>query len=47
MIKKVLKFVDLFFIETKDKIYFLGQYLKDYELLCNYDTLIKTKKFWK
>ena len=46
-LKKVLKFVDLFFKETKDKIYFLRQYLKDYELSCNYDTLIKTKKFWK
>lgn len=46
-LKKVLEFVDLIFDNNIDKIYFLKQYLKEFESYENWNTGLKTKKFLK
>ena len=46
-IEKVLKFVDLFYDNNLDKINFLKQYFKGYELCLKRKELVKTSKFWK
>lgn len=45
-IKKVLEFVDMFYVENIDKLNFLKQYFKNYELTLQKKELIRTKKFW-
>lgn len=45
-IKKVLEFVDMFYEENIDKLNFLKQYFKNYELTLQKKELIRTKKFW-
>lgn len=45
-IKKVVEFVDMFYEKPLDKINFLKQYFKDYELSLKKKELVRTKKFW-
>ena len=45
-IKKVLEFVDIFYEKNIDKLNFLKQYFKNYELTLQKKELIRTKKFW-
>ena len=44
-LKKALEFVDLIFDNNLDKIYFLRQYLKDFQDGYNLKTMVRAKKF--
>ena len=46
-LKNSLEFVDLVFNNNKDKLYFLRQYLKNYQLNYGYNSSIKSKRFTK
>ena len=47
LLKKVLEFVDLIFDNNQDKIYFLRQYLKNFEEINDINVAFKSKKFTK
>lgn len=45
-LEKALEFVDLFYDNNLDKINFLKQYIKGYELSLKRKELVRTNKFW-
>ena len=47
MLKKVLEFTDLIFEDNIDKIYFLRQYIKNFEEIEDTNIAFKAKKFIK
>ena len=47
LLKKVLEFTDLIFDNNQDKIYFLRQYLKNFEEIDEINIAFKSKKFIK
>lgn len=46
-LKNALEFVDLVFDNTQDKIYFLKQYLKNYEEVYSKNIVVKSKRLFK